>query len=135
VVKHMEGEGVDVKKRTEELNAELDEKIEELEDLETLNQNLIVKDRMANDELQDAKKELISVMCCHSLCLENIQIRSLFRCGSLQILSYYTSVSISYRLCKNYWALAATLGLRGWGNLMISRSWRLANKSMELMLK
>jgi predicted nuclease with TOPRIM domain len=90
VVKHMEGEGVDVKKRTEELNAELNEKIEELEDLETLNQNLIVKDRKANDELQDAKKELISVMCYHSLSLEDMQIRSLFICGFLQILSYYT---------------------------------------------
>ncbi|GJN39651.1 hypothetical protein PR202_gb28783 [Eleusine coracana subsp. coracana] len=62
VVKHMEGQGVDVKKRSEELTAELNEKIEEMEDLETLNQTLIVKDRMANDELQDAKKELITGM-------------------------------------------------------------------------
>lgn len=62
VVKHMVGEGVDVKKRSEELNVELNEKIEEMEDLETLNQTLIVKDRMTNDELQDAKKELITGM-------------------------------------------------------------------------
>ncbi|TVU42766.1 hypothetical protein EJB05_09187 [Eragrostis curvula] len=62
VVKHMEGEGVDVKKRSEELTAELNEKIEEMEDLETLNQTLVIKERMTNDELQDAKKELISGM-------------------------------------------------------------------------
>ncbi|CAO2210121.1 unnamed protein product [Urochloa humidicola] len=60
VVKHMEGEGVDVKKRSEELTAELNERIEEMEDLEALNQTLVIKERMTNDEIQDAKKELIS---------------------------------------------------------------------------
>ncbi|KAF0901261.1 hypothetical protein E2562_038834 [Oryza meyeriana var. granulata] len=59
VVQHMEGEGVDVKKRTEELTKELNEKIEEMEDMEALNQALISKERKTNDELQDAKKELI----------------------------------------------------------------------------
>ncbi|RCV30005.1 hypothetical protein SETIT_6G059700v2 [Setaria italica] len=60
VVKHMEGEGVDVKKRSEELTAELNERIEEMEDLESLNQTLVIKERMTNNEIQDAKKELIS---------------------------------------------------------------------------
>uniref|UniRef100_A0A0D9X4I4 Factor of DNA methylation 1-5/IDN2 domain-containing protein n=1 Tax=Leersia perrieri TaxID=77586 RepID=A0A0D9X4I4_9ORYZ len=60
VVQYMEGEGVDVKKRTEELTGELNEKIEEMEDMEALNQTLIIKERKTNDELQDAKKELIS---------------------------------------------------------------------------
>uniref|UniRef100_A0A453RXW0 Factor of DNA methylation 1-5/IDN2 domain-containing protein n=1 Tax=Aegilops tauschii subsp. strangulata TaxID=200361 RepID=A0A453RXW0_AEGTS len=60
VVKHMEGEGVDVKKRTEELNKDLQDRIDAMEDLEELNQALIIKERMTNDELQDAKKELIS---------------------------------------------------------------------------
>ena len=64
VVKHMEGEGVDVKKRTEELTAKLNERIEEMEDLEALNQTLVIKERMTNDEIQDAKKELIAVMSC-----------------------------------------------------------------------
>lgn len=62
VVKHMAGEGVDVKKRSEELTAELNERIEEMEDLEALNQTLVIKERMTNDEIQDAKKELITVM-------------------------------------------------------------------------
>ncbi|XP_006659121.1 factor of DNA methylation 1-like [Oryza brachyantha] len=60
VVQHMEGEGVDVKKLTEELTEELNEKIEEMEDMEALNQALIIKERETNDELQEAKKELIS---------------------------------------------------------------------------
>ena len=69
VVKHMEGEGVDVKKRTEELNKDLQERIDAMEDLEELNQALIIKERMTNDELQDAKKALISVtnvICIHT---------------------------------------------------------------------
>ncbi|CAL4943041.1 unnamed protein product [Urochloa decumbens] len=60
VVKHMEGEGVDVKKRSEELTAELKERIEEMEDLEALHQTLVIKERRTNDEIQEAKKELIS---------------------------------------------------------------------------
>ena len=77
VVRHMEGEGVDVKKRTEELTAKLNERIEEMEDLEALNQTLVIKERMTNDEIQDAKKELITVMSYASIFAEGI---SLFRC-------------------------------------------------------
>ena len=51
VVKHIEVEGVDVKKRSEELTAELNERIEEMEHLEDLNQTLVVKARMASDEI------------------------------------------------------------------------------------
>jgi hypothetical protein len=61
VVKHMEGEGVDVKKLTEELTKKLDERMEAMEHLDQLNQALIIKERMTNDELQDAKKELKKV--------------------------------------------------------------------------
>ena len=61
VVKHMGGEGVDVQKRSEELTKELEESISAMEDLDDLNQTLIVKERMTNDELQDARKDLIKV--------------------------------------------------------------------------
>ena len=64
VVKHMEGEGVDVKKRTEELTKELDERMKAMEHMDELNQALIIKERMTNDELQDARKELIKVTWC-----------------------------------------------------------------------
>jgi hypothetical protein len=40
VVKHMEGEGVDVNKHFVELTTELNERIEEMPDLEALNQTL-----------------------------------------------------------------------------------------------
>ncbi|KAL6857034.1 hypothetical protein ACP4OV_018416 [Aristida adscensionis] len=62
VVKHMGAEGVDVKKRSEELTAELNERIEAMEELDALNQTLIIKERKTNDELQEAKKELIAAL-------------------------------------------------------------------------
>ena len=43
------------------LQKDLKEKEELLEDLEDLNQTLVVMGRKSNDELQDARKELIKV--------------------------------------------------------------------------
>jgi len=87
VVKHMEGEGVDVKKRSEELTAELNERIEDMEHLEALNQTLVVKERMTNDEIQDAKKELITVISLASIFSENLQRQTLVRYVFFLILS------------------------------------------------
>ena len=50
-----------VKQKMEEMSEELKEKIEEMESLEALNQALVVKERMSNDELQEARTELIRV--------------------------------------------------------------------------
>jgi hypothetical protein len=62
VMKHMGGEeDSTVKQKMDELTSELNEKIEEMEDMEALNQTLVVKERKSNDELQEARKELISV--------------------------------------------------------------------------
>nr|XP_010911457.2 factor of DNA methylation 5 [Elaeis guineensis] len=61
VMKHMGGEeDSEVKKKMEEMSEQLKEKVEEMEDLEVLNQTLVVKERKSNDELQEARKELIS---------------------------------------------------------------------------
>jgi predicted nucleic acid-binding protein len=88
----MEGEGVDVKKRTEELTKELNERIEAMDNLKELNQVLINKQRMANDEVQDAKKELIRA-------LELIQVTVLVfsRASSAQL--YFTSRDMSMCEC------------------------------------
>ncbi|KAG8368247.1 hypothetical protein BUALT_Bualt15G0025500 [Buddleja alternifolia] len=61
VVKHMGGDDADeeVKKKLCSIRGELEEKEEELEGLLALNQALVVKERRSNDELQDARKELI----------------------------------------------------------------------------
>lgn len=46
----------------EDLVTELAEKADELHDMEILNQTLILKEHMSNDELQDARKELLNVL-------------------------------------------------------------------------
>lgn len=50
-----------VKKKMEEMEEELKEKVEELQDVEALNQTLIVKEREINDQLQEARREMIAV--------------------------------------------------------------------------
>ncbi|BAT98624.1 Factor of DNA methylation 1 [Vigna angularis] len=60
VMKHLGDEDdTAVQKKIEEMNEELQEKIENLESVESMNQTLIVKERQSNDELQEARKELI----------------------------------------------------------------------------
>ncbi|KAK1441459.1 hypothetical protein QVD17_07368 [Tagetes erecta] len=59
VRKHI-GEGdLETIKKVDDILKNLREKEEELEDLESLNQTLIVQERKSNDELQEARKELV----------------------------------------------------------------------------
>ncbi|KAK6142139.1 hypothetical protein DH2020_006950 [Rehmannia glutinosa] len=78
VMKHMttdeEGDMED-KKKLESIEEELKDKEEELDGLESVNQALIIKERMTNDELQEARKQLIndkiftSILPADALCL------------------------------------------------------------------
>lgn len=68
VMNHMKGdEDMEMKKKIDEVEEDLKEKEEELDHIDSLNQTLIVKDRRTNDELQDARKELINVSYLKSL--------------------------------------------------------------------
>lgn len=69
VMKHIGGDDLEVIKKVEDIHKTLREKEEELDDLESLNQTLVVQERKSNDELQDARKELIdaSVVYINSL--------------------------------------------------------------------
>ncbi|KAL6526704.1 hypothetical protein OROGR_015794 [Orobanche gracilis] len=61
VVKHMGDAGdLEVLNKVEILLKGMREKEGELEELESLNQTLIVQERMKNDELQDARKEMVN---------------------------------------------------------------------------
>ncbi|KAL7118792.1 hypothetical protein ACP275_02G023800 [Erythranthe tilingii] len=66
VAKHIGDDGDDgdeeVTKKLHSIEQELKDKEEELEDLEQLSQALIIKERKSNDELQEARKELIAVL-------------------------------------------------------------------------
>ncbi|KAI3748751.1 hypothetical protein L6452_12046 [Arctium lappa] len=59
VMKHMGDDDLEVLKKVEDIHKNLREKEEEFDDLESLNQTLVVQERKSNDELQDARKELI----------------------------------------------------------------------------
>lgn len=62
VMKHMGDEGdQEILEKANSLNKLLREKEGELDDMDRMNQTLIVKERNSNDELQDARKELINV--------------------------------------------------------------------------
>jgi hypothetical protein len=59
VMKHLGDQDDEaIKKRIEEMSTELEES---LEDMKSMNQILIDKERQSNDELQEARKELINV--------------------------------------------------------------------------
>jgi len=51
----------EVKKKLEAIEMELHEKEEGLQDMDDLQRTLVVQERKTNDELQDARKKLISV--------------------------------------------------------------------------
>lgn len=62
VMKHLGNEDdAAVQKKMKEMDDELEQKVDSLTDLEYLNQTLVAKERQSNDELQEARKELIEV--------------------------------------------------------------------------
>lgn len=62
MMKHMGSEEDTVlKKKMAEMSEELKEKIDDMEAMEELNRVLLKKERESTDELQEARKELISV--------------------------------------------------------------------------
>ncbi|XP_010265646.1 PREDICTED: factor of DNA methylation 1-like isoform X2 [Nelumbo nucifera] len=80
VMKHMEGEDdIGIQKKLKEMADELEEKMEEMVNMEDLNQTLIAKERASNDELQEARQELISISWLVGLTLELKEWESLMR--------------------------------------------------------
>ena len=61
VMKHMGDDDLEVLEKVEAIHKDLREKEGEYEHLESVNQALIIKERKCNDELQEARKEIISV--------------------------------------------------------------------------
>ena len=61
-MEHMDvDEDVDAKKKMDEIKQNLEEKEQEFDDVEELHQALVVKERRNNDEVQEARKELVNV--------------------------------------------------------------------------
>lgn len=62
VMKHMDGdEDIEVQMKIIKIQKDLKEKEEEYQDMEQLHQALVVNHRKVNDEVQDGRKEVISV--------------------------------------------------------------------------
>lgn len=63
VMKHLEDQDdVGVQQKMKEMDDDLNQKVEDMNDLHELYRTLVAKERESNDELQDARKELITVM-------------------------------------------------------------------------
>ena len=61
-MKHMPGEeDFESKRKIDQLSEELQEKYDEINERESLHGALLMKERISNDELQDARKKLIDV--------------------------------------------------------------------------
>ncbi|CAH8356240.1 unnamed protein product [Eruca vesicaria subsp. sativa] len=67
----------DVKKKMKEMNEELEEKCSELQDLEDTNSALMIKERQSNDEIQEARQELIKGLTGMLSDRTNIRIKRL----------------------------------------------------------
>ncbi|KAI5670664.1 hypothetical protein M9H77_11028 [Catharanthus roseus] len=94
VMKHIEDEGdLEVLKKVDELHKTLRDKEGELEDWEKLNQALIVKEKMSNNELQDARKELINGLKEFS----NTPEIGIKRMGELNTQPFYEAMKKKYR--------------------------------------
>lgn len=61
VMKHIGENDLETLKKVDDVQKNLREREEELEYVESLNKTLVVQERKSNDELQEARKELIEV--------------------------------------------------------------------------
>jgi len=88
VMKHMEDDGeLDVLDMMDALHIDLREKEQSLRDMDALNQTLIIKERKSNDELQEARKELITVIFLIFLMICVLKVLSSHLLTSLGFLS------------------------------------------------
>lgn len=69
---------IEVLQKMDSIIKDLREKECELQDLDALNQTLVVKERKSNDELQDARKELINVSPFISIIIHAYPLTILF---------------------------------------------------------
>lgn len=109
VMRHIRYEGdEEVLNKVELLLKALREKESELGDLETINQTLVVQERQRNDELQDARKELVNVSCLTWFTYMGTNFSPYFLSLSwhLAYIIFYKSLII--RRLGNCWAMKET---------------------------
>ncbi|KAJ9548804.1 hypothetical protein OSB04_021347 [Centaurea solstitialis] len=108
-------EDVDAKKKLGKLEKNLKKMEKELERMEDLNQALIVKERLTNDELQGARKELISGLIEHPRAQIGVK-----RMGDLDVKPFLAAAKkhASVRGAQDAFKLAST-----WRERLRDRNW------------
>ncbi|KAJ9559508.1 hypothetical protein OSB04_004668 [Centaurea solstitialis] len=87
VMKHLGNQDdAAVQEKIKEMDDELKSKMEEMDDVENMNQTLMVKERQSNDELQEARKELIKGLQDMLSGKTNIGVK---RMGELDTTAFY----------------------------------------------
>ncbi|KAF8772187.1 hypothetical protein HU200_006028 [Digitaria exilis] len=92
----MEHEDSESKRKIEELGEKLQDKYDETEAMESLNQTLVIKDRNSNNELQNARKEMIAGFQDLSVGRAKIGIK---RMGELDMNAFGMPLDLASELC------------------------------------
>lgn len=105
VMKNLSDENMELKKKIEWIEKDVKEKEKEIEELKGLNQALLVKEKLINDELEDACKVFISVSLFPSNCNFKICISILIKhkkVSDLSCICFTVLPSSCYYKINNY---------------------------------
>jgi len=118
VMSHMRDESEDDTnlKKLGELRKELEEKKDEMEGIDSLNQTLIIKERRTNDELEEAKKELI-IVCIRSIATDSA--------SSVNCTFFLRAI---YLLCRAYKRCLE------FDHILVSKEWVSLTRKLSLLL-
>jgi len=118
VMSHMRDESEDDTnlKKLGELRKKLEEKKDELEDIDSLNQTLIIKERRTNDELEEAKKELI-IVCIRSIATDSA--------SSVNCTFFLRTI---YLICRTYKRCLEV------DHILVSKEWVSLTRKLSLLL-
>ncbi|KAM0912653.1 hypothetical protein ACQ4PT_012632 [Festuca glaucescens] len=120
VMKHMPGEeDSESKRKIDELNEELQDKLDEMESMESLHKTLLLKERISNDELQDARKKLIDgLRDIITNARANIGIK---RMGDLDLKSFASACK--HKMSKEDAEVTASILCSKWENEIKNPEW------------
>ena len=116
VISHMGDDDTNLKKKLGELRKELEEKKDEMEGIDSLNQTLIIKERRTNDELEEAKKELI-IVCIRSIATDSA--------SSVNCTFFLRTI---YLICRTYKRCLEV------DHILVSKEWVSLTRKLSLLL-
>lgn len=120
VMKHMPGEeDSESKRKIDELSDELQDKLDEMDAMESLHKALLLKERISNDELQDARKKLIDgLRDIMTNARANIGIK---RMGDLDLKSFASACK--HKMSKEDAEVTASILCSKWENEIKNPEW------------